>query len=80
MLKPTTYDDMWSQKTAKKNCLKESNISMKKYHHSPTLGVRSDNVSWTPYVDTRKSHESVTRYETPSIASNAIMKPAINFR
>jgi len=80
MLRPTTYDDMCNQKTARKNCRKESNISMKKYHQSPTLGVRSDNVSWTPYVDTKKAHESVTRYEAPNIPSNAIVKPAINFR
>lgn len=44
-LKAPTYEDKCSQKTAKKNDRKESNISMKKYHHSPTFGVRSVSVS-----------------------------------
>ena len=44
-LKAPTYDDKCSQKTAKKNDRNESNISMKKYHHSPTFGVRSVRVS-----------------------------------
>lgn len=34
MMRPT-------EKTIKKNGLKWSNISVKKYHHSPGLGVRS---------------------------------------
>lgn len=64
MLKPTTYEDICNQKTARKNCLKESNISMKKYHQRPMFGVRSDRVSCMPYVEYKKSQEeSVTRYE-----------------
>lgn len=34
-----------------------SKISMKKYHQSPTLGARSDSVSWMPYVRSKNSHE-----------------------
>lgn len=34
---------------------------MKKYHHRPALGVRSDSVSWMPYVRDRNSHELPVR-------------------
>lgn len=57
MERPPTYITRCSQKTARKKARKESNISMKKYHHSPTVGVRSDKVSWMPYVRAKKSHE-----------------------
>ena len=30
---------------------------MKKYHQSPTLGVRSGKRRWTPYVEERNSHD-----------------------
>ena len=36
---------MCSQKTPRKNSLNASNISMKKYHHSPEFGVKSGIVS-----------------------------------
>lgn len=61
MDKPPTYAVRCSQKTARKKARNESNISMKKYHHRPTLGVRSDSVSWMPYVRERKSHELPVR-------------------
>jgi hypothetical protein len=55
--RPPTYEDKCSQKTARKKARKESNISMKKYHHSPAFGVRSVRVSCIPYVRDRNSHE-----------------------
>lgn len=58
-LKAPTYDDRCSQKTAKKKERNESNISMKKYHHSPTFGVRSVSVSCMPYVERRNSQDPV---------------------
>lgn len=60
-LRAPTYDDKCSQKTAKKKERNESNISMKKYHHNPTLGVRSVRVSWIPYVEERYSHDPVMK-------------------
>ena len=37
---------------------------MKKYHQSPTFGVRSGNKSWTPYVEATNSHDlPVIRYD-----------------
>jgi hypothetical protein len=40
---------------------------MKKYHHSPTLGVRSGSNRCTPYVEYRNSHEfEVMKYDSPS--------------
>jgi len=30
---------------------------MKKYHQSPTFGVKSGKSRWTPYVEDRNSHE-----------------------
>ena len=37
---------------------------MKKYHQSPTLGVKSGKRRCTPYVDERNSHDPpVKRYE-----------------
>src|SRR3569833_55733 len=78
MLSPPTYDDRCSQKTARKKDRNESNISVKKYHHSPMLGVRSDSVNCTPYVDGRNSHEPVTRYDSPtSDASVPAAAPAL---
>lgn len=59
IVKPPTYDERWSQKTPRKNALKESNISIKKYHHKPTFGVRSGSNSCTPYVDDINSQEPV---------------------
>jgi hypothetical protein len=59
MHRAAQYDPMCSQKTPKKNSLNESNISMKKYHQSPTLGVRSGSNSGVPYVDDRNCHEPV---------------------
>lgn len=61
MLRAPTYDERCSQKTARKKERKESNISMKKYHQSPTFGVRSVSVSWMPYVEDRNSHEPVIK-------------------
>lgn len=62
--RPPTYPNRWSQKTPRKKCRKESNISMKKYHQRPTLGVKSGSKRWTPYVDWRNSHDwPVNRYD-----------------
>ena len=36
---------------------------MKKYHHSPTFGVKSGSSRWTPYVDARYSDEPVRTFE-----------------
>src|ERR1700761_2122391 len=63
MHRPPTYDERCSQKTPRKKDRNESNISMKKYHHSPTLGVRSDSVSWMPYVEGRNSQDPMMRYD-----------------
>lgn len=46
----TTYIARWSENTAKKNGLKWSNISVKKYHQSPGLGVRSGSRNPAPQV------------------------------
>lgn len=69
---PLTYEERCNQNTPKKKDLKLSNISMKKYHQSPTLGVKSVSVSWVPYVDVTNSHDPVKRYEMPrSVESEA---------
>ena len=65
----------------KKNSRKESNISMKKDHHRPTLGVKSGSNRWTPYVDARNSHEPpVMPYDSPpslaTVAANTAASPA----
>lgn len=40
---------------------------MKKYHHNPTLGVKSESSKWTPYVDRKNSQEfEVIKYDNPS--------------
>lgn len=57
MVSPGVYDATCSQKTPRKKSRNESNISVKKYHHSPTLGVRSGRNSRTPYVASKKCHE-----------------------
>ena len=36
---------MLTEKTIKKNGLKWSNISVKKYHHKPGFGVKSVNIN-----------------------------------
>ena len=60
-LKPPTYPARCSQKTPRKNSRNESNISIKKYHQSPTLGVRSGKSRCTPYVDDKNSHDPAVR-------------------
>lgn len=37
---------------------------MKKYHHRPTLGVRSGKSRWTPYVEEMNSQEPVRRNDS----------------
>ena len=71
------YDAACSQKTPRKNSRKESNISMKKYHHSPTFGVRSGSRRRTPYVAARKSHEPVKRADAASRALHTAAKPSV---
>ena len=66
MVRPGIYDAACSQNTPRKNSRKESNISMKKYHQSPTFGVRSGNRRRTPYVADRKSHEPIKNAEPVS--------------
>lgn len=34
---------------------------MKKYHHSPTFGVKSGRSRWTPYVDAKYSDDPPVR-------------------
>lgn len=71
------YEAACSQKTPRKNSRKESNISMKKYHHSPTLGVRSGKRRRTPYVAAKKSHEPVKRADAASRAPLTAAKPNV---
>lgn len=67
---PPTYAPRCSQKTPRKNPRNGSKISIKKYHHSPTLGVKSDSVSWTPYVRAKNSHElPAIKYDMPYSAA-----------
>ncbi len=40
-----------------KNSRNESNISIKKYHQSPTFGVKSGRRSCTPYVEEMNSQD-----------------------
>jgi len=47
----TTYMSILTEKTTKKNGRKWSNISVKKYHQRPTLGVRSGSENWEPHVE-----------------------------
>lgn len=68
MVRPTTYDDRCSQKTPRKKDLNESNISMKKYHHSPTFGVKSGKRSCTPYVEGMNSQDPEIWYDMNSNA------------
>ena len=37
---------------------------MKKYHHRPTLGVKSGNSRWTPYVDDMNFQDPVKRKDS----------------
>ena len=50
---------------------------MKKYHQSPTLGVRSGKRRRTPYVADRKFHESINNAEPVSRAPIATAKPTV---
>jgi hypothetical protein len=81
-VRPPTYDAIWSQNTPKKNSLNESNISMKKYHHKPTLGVRSGNSRGVPYVELKNWVEPVKATERPrrppSIAANPRICAMVN--
>lgn len=61
--RPPTYPPKCSQNTPKKNSRNESNISIKKYHQSPTFGVKSGRRRCTPYVDDRYSDEPVRTLE-----------------
>ena len=66
-VKPPMYEAMCSQNTPRKNSRNESNISMKKYHHKPMLGVRSVSSSCTPYVEYKNSQEyPIKEYESKS--------------
>jgi hypothetical protein len=77
MVSPGIYDAACSQKTPRKNSRNESNISMKKYHQSPTFGVRSGRRSRTPYVAARKSHEPVMKADAASNAPIATARPKV---
>lgn len=61
MVSPPTYPPKCSQNTPKKNSRKESNISIKKYHQSPTLGVKSGSSRCTPYVEAINSQDLPVR-------------------
>lgn len=74
-MRPGIYEAACNQKTPRKNSLKESNISMKKYHHRPTLGVRSGRSRRTAYVAAKKSQEPVMVAEATSRAPIAVAKP-----
>ena len=74
---PGVYEATCSQNTPRKKSRNESNISMKKYHHSPTLGVRSGSSSRTPYVASRKSHEPKSNAEPPNRAPQATRRPKV---
>lgn len=53
---------------------------MKKYHQSPTFGVRSGNNRCTPYVDARNSHDPpVMRYDSPSSPATAPVNTPVIF-
>lgn len=54
---------MCSQKTPRKNDLKASNISVKKYHQRPGLGVRSGRESGVRYREWRNVKEGRMRRE-----------------
>ena len=71
------YEAACSQKTPRKNSRKESNISIKKYHHRPTFGVRSGIRRRTPYVAPKKSHEPVKNAEPARRAPIAAAKPRV---
>ena len=75
IVRPGMYEAACSQKTPRKKARKESNISIKKYHQRPTLGVRSDRRRRTPYVAVRKSHEPVNRAEAVSREARAAARP-----
>jgi len=77
MVRPGIYDAACSQNTPRKNSRKESNISMKKYHQSPTFGVRSGNRRRTPYVADRKSHEPIKNAEPVSRMPIAPVMPRV---
>lgn len=77
IVKPGMYEAACSQKTPRKNSRKESNISMKKYHQRPTLGVRSGSKRRTPYVAAKKSHEPVKKAEPTSKAPIASARPSV---
>lgn len=77
MVRPGTYDATCSQNTPRKKSRKESNISVKKYHHNPTLGVRSGRSSRTPYVASKKSQEPESWADASSNAPLAASKPTV---
>ena len=70
------YEAACNQKTPRKKSRKASNISMKKYHHKPTLGVRSGSRRRTPYVAAKKSHEPVRKAEAASRAPTVAIRAA----
>jgi hypothetical protein len=77
MVRPGIYEAACNQKTPRKNSRKESNISMKKYHQRPTLGVRSGSKRRTPYVAAKKSQEPVRKAEANSKAPTAAARPSV---
>jgi hypothetical protein len=77
IVRPGIYDATCSQKTPRKNSRKESNISMKKYHQRPTVGVRSERSNRTPYVAVRNSQEPVSRAEIHSRPPLAAASPTV---
>lgn len=80
-MSPGVYDATCSQKTPRKKSRNESNISVKKYHQRPTLGVRSGRSSRTPYVALKKSQEpemiADTTSKVPHTRTNAIVCTAV---
>jgi hypothetical protein len=76
MHSPPTYDAICNQNTPKKNSRNESNISMKKYHHNPTFGVRSGSSSGVPYVLAMNCHDPVKVYERYNSPDIVTAKPA----
>jgi hypothetical protein len=77
MVSPGVYDATCSQKTPRKKSRNESNISVKKYHHSPTLGVRSGRSSRTPYVASKKPHEPESSADANSKVPLTTTRPKV---
>ena len=64
-----------TEKTIRKNGRKWSNISVKKYHHNPGLGVRSGRVSLVMISEVRDTSEDSDTHDAPHVCPTQCQFP-----